>query len=251
VVTAPSTIITGAAAGIGRATALRLAGRGDRTALLDIDQVGLDQTTELIRAAGGTAEPFCIDVRSRSAVDAVCARVKRSFGSIDYVFSNAGVTLRKPVASLTLDEWRFVIDTHVGGAFNLCQASLPALLERGAGAIVVTSSDYAVAGMRGSANYAAAKAALYSLAKSLALEFGPRGIRVNAVGPGPIDTPQLQRGRTREQWEALIADRQARLPMQRLGRPEEVASIVDFLLSDRSAYITGQLLQPNGGQLMW
>jgi NAD(P)-dependent dehydrogenase (short-subunit alcohol dehydrogenase family) len=105
--------------------------------------------------------------------------------------------------------------------------------------------------MRHAANYAAAKTALYSLTKSLALEFAPYGIRVNAVGPGPIDTPLLRSRGAPADWDDRLKEYQARLPMQRLGQPDDVASVVDFLLSDRASYITGQLVQPNGGQVMW
>ena len=116
---------------------------------------------------------------------------------------------------------------------------------------MITSSNFAVVGMPRAANYKAAKTALYSLTKSLALEFAPYGIRVNAIGPGSIDTPLIRAGRTQAEWEEALRGFESRLPMKRLGQPEEVASIVDFLLSDRAAHTTGQLLQPNGGQVMW
>jgi NAD(P)-dependent dehydrogenase (short-subunit alcohol dehydrogenase family) len=125
------------------------------------------------------------------------------------------------------------------------------MVERKKGAILITSSDYAIIGMPTAANYAAAKTAPYSLTKSLALEFAPYGIRVNTIGPGPIDTPLLRAGRTEAEWQDRLEAYENRLPMKRLGQPEEVASVVDFLLSHRASYITGQLLQPNGGQVVW
>jgi NAD(P)-dependent dehydrogenase (short-subunit alcohol dehydrogenase family) len=125
------------------------------------------------------------------------------------------------------------------------------MCERGAGAIVNTSSDFAVMGVAGIATYTAAKTAIYSLTKSLALEFAPHGIRINAVGPGPIDTPLLRSGRAPGEEDAALAQQRARVPMGRLGKPEEVAAVVDFLLGERSSYITGQIIHPNGGALSW
>jgi 3-oxoacyl-[acyl-carrier protein] reductase len=244
-------VITGAGSGLGRATAIRLAKRGDKVALCDLSQNGLEETCGVIRSNGGEAISAIVDVRDGVAVKNWCAEVIKQFGKIDYLFSNAGVTSRSPVRDMAFDEWRRLIDTHVSGSFNVCQAALAHMVERGSGAIVVTSSDYAVIGMRHASNYAAAKTALYSFTKALATEFAPRGIRINAIGPGPIDTPLLRSRGTPAEWQDRVRDYEARLPMQRLGQPEDVASVMDFLLSDRSSYITGQLLQPNGGQVMW
>jgi 2-hydroxycyclohexanecarboxyl-CoA dehydrogenase len=244
-------IITGAASGLGRAAAIRLAKRGDRVALCDLGSGGLEETFSIIRANGGEAITAVIDVRDRNAVRNWCTAVTTKLGRIDYAFSNAGVTSRGAVSDLGVDEWRRLIDTHVTGTFHVCQSVLAQMVTNKSGAIVITSSDYAVIGMRLASNYASAKTALYSLTKALAVEFAPHKIRINAVGPGPIDTPLLRSRGTAAEWQDRVRDYETRLPMQRLGQPEDVASVVDFLLSDKSSYITGQLLQPNGGQVMW
>lgn len=245
------TIITGAGSGIGRATALRLAKRGDRLGLCDFNEKGLRESAQQIEACGGLAEIAVVDVRDRRGVESWCAEVIQKYGKIDYVFSNAGVNARGQAAEMPLVDWRLLLDTHVTGTFHVCQTVLRHMVDRRAGAIVITSSDYAIVGMRYGANYAAAKTALYSLTKALALEFAPFGIRVNAIGPGPIDTPLIRVRRTPAEWEEARRELENRLPMRRLGKPEEVASVVEFLLSHRSPYITGQLLHPNGGQVMW
>jgi len=251
-VTEPAvTVISGAASGIGRATATRLAARGDHVALLDRDATKLEAAAEAIREAGGRAETWPLDVRDRAAIEKACAEVVEKLGAITYVFSNAGISGLRPVSAMTLAEWSAMLDTHVTGAFHLCQVTLRHMVRQKRGAVVLTSSDFAVVGMRNNAHYTAAKTALYSFTKALALELAPHGIRVNAIGPGPIDTPLLRSGRTAAEWDERLAFLQTRIPMGRLGTPDEVAAVVEFLLSDRAAYVTGQLVQPNGGQVMW
>ncbi len=243
-------IITGGASGIGRATAQRLA----RTRHVIIADQNIDGARALaadLKAAGHKADAVEVDVSRRDSVFAMVDFARSVAGPIDALFSNAGVNLRSPVQDISEAEWDRMMSIHVKGCFFSAQAALPDMLARGNGAIVNTSSDFAVMGVAGIAAYCAAKAAIYSLTKSLAAEFTPSGIRVNAIGPGPIDTPILRAGRTPEEFKVVEAKHAATVPIGRLGQPDEVAVVVEYLLSDRASYVSGTIIHPNGGQLIW
>ena len=241
-------LITGAASGIARAAAKRLAGRLTVYAA-DRNADGLAETVDEIEAEGGSARAVAVDVADRQSVENMVAAVE---GPIDAAFFAAGIHIRGTAETVAEEDWDRMIGVHVKGTFLCCQATLRRMRDEGTGGAIVTmSSDYAVMAVPGGAAYCAAKAAIHSLTKSIAQEFAPDGIRINALGPGPIDTPILRSGRTEEEYEQARLSLAEGLPIGRLGRPEEVAAVVDFLLSERSSYITGQIIHPNGGQLTW
>ena len=241
-------LITGAASGIARAAAKRLSARTTVYAA-DIDDAGLAETVDGIVAAGGDAKAVEVDVSSRESVESMVASVD---GTVDAAFFAAGIHIRGTAETVSEEDWDRMIGVHVKGTFLCCQATLRRMRAQGTGGAIVTmSSDYAVMAVPGGAAYCAAKAAIHSLTKSIAQEFAPDRIRINALGPGPIDTPILRSGRTDEEYDAARKRLADNLPIGRLGQPEEVAAVVDFLLGERSSYITGQIVHPNGGQLTW
>ena len=243
-------LITGGASGIGLATATRMA-RTMQVIIVDRDGVRAQTAAQTINQAGGKAQAYAADVTKSDEIAAMMQQAARDVGPIHAMFCNAGVSLKHGVAEITEADWDVMIKTHVKGVFLCTKAVLPQMCERREGAIVTTGSDYSVRGKVDGAAYAAAKTAIYSMTKALACEFTPRGIRVNAIGPGPIDTPMLASGRTPEQHAATKQKFANILPLGRMGQPEDVAVVVDFLLSERASYMSGQLVHPNGGQLMW
>ncbi len=244
------TLITGAGSGLGRAAALRLA-RRSQIVLFDKNADAVAAVAHEIETGGGRAFAYGCDVTFGDQVRECVARAQGDVGPMDALFNNAGISIRTPVEAISEAEWDLMMGTHVRGMFLVAQTVLRGMVARGSGAIVNTSSDFAVIGVPNNAAYCAAKSGIYSLTKALALEFAAFGVRVNAVGPGPIDTPILHADRTDAQYAQAVAANEARTPMGRLGRPEEVAAVVDFLLSERASYINGQLIQPNGGAVMW
>ncbi len=243
-------LITGGASGIGLVVAKRMAERW-RVVIADKDAGQARGAAAELSAQGKQAVAVVVDVSDAGSVAAMMGTVRREVGPVHALFNNAGIGRHNRVEETPKAEWDLMMDVHVKGTYLCCQAVLPQMCERQSGVIVNMSSDYAVKGMAGGAAYAAAKSAIFSLTKSLAMEFAPFGVRVNALGPGPIDTPLLRAGRDGAVWDTAAAARAELVPMGRLGRPDEIAAVLDFLLDDRTSFMTGQIVHPNGGQISW
>lgn len=241
-------LIIGAAGVIGRAAAMRMAKRA-RIAAVDRSGDGARGLAAELARSGHRAFGYEADVTRGDSVAGMFEAVGRAIGPIDAVFYSAGLYWSKPFEAITEADWDAMIATHVKGAYLCARAALPQMRDRGGGAFVAMASDYAVAGFADNVAYAAAKTALFSLIKSLAQAFAPHGIRVNAIGPGLIEAPLLANGTSSGSWQGLRSHRAGGVPMGRLGRPEEVAAVLDFLLSERSSYLTGQIIHVNGGEL--
>lgn len=223
-------IVTGGAGGIGTAIVADLSAAGYAVAVLD-----------RVAAAGAT-ESYVLDVADETAVTALIGEIAERHGGIDALVCAAGLVREDPVTEMSLADWRAVIDASLTGTFLAARAALPAMIAARGGAIVAFSSGYAKSGYRNGANYAAAKAGVEALIKSIALENAEHDIRANCIAPGPIETAMLKPERA-----AFIAPR---IPLQRVGQPHDVVGLVRYLIGDDSAYVTGQTIHVNGGLLM-
>ncbi len=239
-------IITGAGSGIGRATALRLAGEGARVAVADLDLPAADETVARIARAGGTGLAIQTDVARRADVQRMVQRVVDDWGGVDILMNNAGGSLHSPFLELPEDEWDHVVNLNLKAPYLCSRAVARIMVDQRAGRIVNVTSNYGVTGSAIRAHYSAAKAGVIGLTKAMALDLGPYGITVNAVGPGPTNTARVRGRATEEEWAA----RARAIPMRRMGEPEDIADGVLFLVSDRARYVTGQVLHVNGGLVM-
>ncbi|MDF5758298.1 SDR family NAD(P)-dependent oxidoreductase [Spongiactinospora sp. TRM90649] len=235
-----SYLVTGGASGIGRATAEVLAARGARVAIADLDAGGARRTAAEL---GGHTLPVTLDVADRDSWQAAVAAVETAFGGLDGLVNNAGITRDRTLARMSDQEWRQVVDVHLRGTWLGCQAARRLLSASDAGSIVNISSS-GRHGSFGQTNYAAAKAGVVGLTKTVALELARAGVRCNAVAPGAVDTPMIRDvpEPVRENWLATIT-------LGRLARPREIAEVVAFLLSPAASYITAQVIDVNGGEL--
>ena len=238
-------LVTGAAQGLGLAIARRLASDGARLALNDLE--ASDDMTELLERTGGV--PAIADVSDPDAVDAMVSEAERALGSIDVLVANHAYMTMSPFVTHDPDDWWRNVDVNLSGTHFLIRAALQGMRRRGSGRIVIIASEFGVVGWSNATAYAASKAGLISLTKTLGRELGPEGILVNAIAPGIMDTPQLDvdaadAGVSPEEIRRRYAHES---PIGRIGRPEEIAATVAFLAGEGATALTGQILQPNGG----
>lgn len=235
-------IITGGAQGIGLATALKFAREGALLAIWDVKQQAVDEAVRQCREAGAQAEGYIVDVTQRPMVDAATESVKTRFGRIDVLVNNAGITQDARLQKMTLEQFDRVIDVNLRGVFHGSQAVANTMVAQGAGVILNASSVVGIYGNFGQTNYAASKFGVLGFTKTWSRELGPKGVRVNAVAPGFIQTPILD-----TIPEKVLDDMRHRVPLNRLGTAEEIANVYCFLASDEASYVNGAVIEVSGG----
>ena len=239
-------LITGASRGIGKGIALKFASEGADIAFTDLfDDENMANTVKEIEALGVRAKGYASNAADFAQTEEVVAKVKEDFGHIDVLVNNAGITKDGLMLKMSEAQWDAVIDVNLKSAFNYIHAIVPIMMRQRQGSIINMASVVGVHGNAGQANYAASKAGLIALAKSIAQEVGSRGIRANAIAPGFIETAMTAAlpESVREEWAKKI-------PLRRGGKVEDIADVATFLASDMSSYVTGQVIQVDGGMNM-
>jgi 2-hydroxycyclohexanecarboxyl-CoA dehydrogenase len=228
-------LVTGGASGIGRAIADRLRADGNHVATIDLTE-------------SDTEFAYLADVTDRAAVDTALDSVRSALGPITILVNAAGMTGFRRFLNITFEQWSKVVEVNLSGVFHCTQAVLPDMLEAGWGRIVNISSSSTHSGSPYQTHYVAAKSAVNGLTKSLALEYAPHGITANVIPPGFIDTPMLRKAEELGLLGGSIEDNIAKIPVGRVGRPDDIAAACSFLVSEEASYITGQILGVNGGR---
>lgn len=235
-------IITGAAQGIGLATALKFAQEGAIVVVCDVKPSAVDAAVAQCQALGATALGLVVDVTQRPMVDGMVKTVLEKFGRIDVLVNNAGITQDARLQKMTLEQFDRVIDVNLRGVFHCAQAVSDTMVAQGSGVILNASSVVGIYGNYGQTNYAATKFGVIGFTKTWARELGPKGIRVNAVAPGFIATPILG-----SIPEKMMQEMVQRIPLKRMGQPEDIANVYAFLASDEAAYVNGAVIEVSGG----
>lgn len=242
-------IITGAASGIGRAAALRFAGEGCNVSVVDVDRAWGAQTVRLVEDSGGSAMFAYADVANEADTIRAVAETVRAYERIQILVNNAGVATRVPIVEMTEAQWDFILDTNLKGTFLMSKHVIPRVLESGGGTIVNTASNAGLVGFSGLSAYCASKGGIIQLTRALALEYGDKNIRVNAVAPSSTLNTRMFGARleTSPDPKGLLRALANVNPLKRLGTANEVAELMLFLASDRSAYLTGGVFSVDGG----
>ncbi|WP_270887578.1 3-oxoacyl-ACP reductase FabG [Pedococcus sp. 5OH_020] len=241
-------IVTGAARGIGAATAIRLAADGHAVAVLDLDEVACAGTVETVTAAGGRAMAAAVDVARADQVEAAVSRVVAELGAPTILVNNAGITRDNLLFKMTEDDWDSVIHVHLRGAFLMSRAVQGHMTAEKFGRIVNLSSTSAQ-GNRGQVNYSAAKAGLQGFTKTLAIELGRFGVTANAVAPGFVQTEmtRMTAERLGVSFDDFLSHAASQIPVQRVGQPEDIAATISFLCSPEAGFVSGQVIYVAGG----
>lgn len=242
-------LITGARQGMGKSHAIALANQGAKVVVTDINQTDCQKVVDEIKNSGGEAIAFKLDVSDKSEVDSVVAEIVKKFGQLDILINNAGIVQFKPFLELSEEDWDRTIDINLKGEFLCAQAAAKVMKEREGGVIVnivsVAMGQQGI-GMPNIAHYCASKGGIAAMTEALAVELAPFNIRVNAIAPGLIETPMIDVVKSDPKMlEAMLQ----RVPLKRVGRPEEVSELVVFLASDSSSYMTGAVVVIDGGWL--
>jgi NAD(P)-dependent dehydrogenase (short-subunit alcohol dehydrogenase family) len=241
-------IVTGGASGIGLAISDRLARDGNAVAVFDRDGSAAGAAAEKIVAGGGTAIGVTADVTDRAQIDAGVDQTRNQLGAPTILVNCAGLDGFDPFLSITAEKWNRILAVNLTGTFDCCQAVVSHMIEAGWGRIVNISSSSAHSGQPMMTHYVAAKAGVIGFTKALALELGPKGITVNTIPPGFIDTPMLRRSEEKGLLGKGVEFHAAQTPVRRVGRPEDIAAACSFLVRDEASYITGQVFGVNGGR---